>query len=99
MMVILARRILSSLAFGTATLIVGGFCLTRGNMPFANALVIYPSSFVFYVIPKSIFYQWSEATLFWLGVTSVVVFWAALFNATLLFGTWLRSMRRVSPAV
>jgi hypothetical protein len=96
-MVNISRRILSSLAFGTATLIVGGFCLIHGNMPLANALAIYPSSSVFYVIPESISSQWREAMLFWFGVMSVIVFWAAVFNVALLFGMWLCSKRRASP--
>ena len=98
-MVIVLRRILSSLAFAIATLVVGGICLARGNMPFADVLAIYPSSFVFYVIPQSILNQWSEATLFWFGVASVVTFWAAVFNVALLFGRWLCSKRHRSLAV
>jgi len=98
-MVIVSCRILSSLAFGVATLVVGGICLIRGNMSFADVLAIYPSSFVFYVIPQSILNQWSEATLFWFGVASVVTFWAALSNVALLFGTLLWSKRHASLAV
>ena len=54
---------------------------------------------MFYVIPQSILNQWSEATLFWFGVASVVTFWAALSNVALLFGTLLWSKRHASLAV
>ena len=77
------RQTVGFLGFGLAVFALGVVCLVRDHYRAALVLAIYPSSFVFYLIPEGVTHRTPEALLFWVGVLSASTFWAVIGSAGL----------------
>ncbi len=69
----------AALLLGIAAYSVGTLSMVSGPFWVASVVLIYPSSFIFYLIPAALADRVSEAVLFFAGSVSAVLFWAGLF--------------------
>ncbi|MGZ5494287.1 MAG: hypothetical protein ACXW3E_12975, partial [Thermoanaerobaculia bacterium] len=71
------RRIILAISVGFLVQVLGSVFLAAGNHRVAEVLTIYPSSYVFYLIPQGVIDHLPEVALFFIGFGGGVLVWAS----------------------